>query len=195
MGMLYLLANGITTKIGFNNFTRIFNIETIHEKSILLVTPPSYDLDEPLGLACRAAGFSEDNILIYADRNHLNKTFDYIYVTEGNTFEILGYIRAEQLINYIRDSVLLNETHYIGASAGAMIAGTDVALAMDFDRNINEVQDFKSLHLFNGTVIPHYSPSELKRYINNSEMENLRRYQKIYSVKDGKMLILPSRSL
>ena len=55
---------------------------------------------------------------------------DFVYVTEGNTFEVLNYMRQRQIIEFIREGFSTSSNLvYIGSSAGAMIAGTDIMLA------------------------------------------------------------------
>ena len=61
--------------------------------------------------------------------------FEYYYVTAGNTFEILKEIRIKKLAGLIKRSMLENNATNIGSSAGAMIAGIDIRLALDFDRD------------------------------------------------------------
>ncbi|MFR5485138.1 MAG: Type 1 glutamine amidotransferase-like domain-containing protein [Blautia massiliensis (ex Durand et al. 2017)] len=85
--------------------------------------------------------------------------------------------------------MLENNATYIGSSAGAMLAGIDVCLALDFDRDTEDLDDYRALSLFNGTVIPHYSKADLRRYIKNTDSDVLAGYDKIYSVNDNEALI------
>ena len=89
----------------------------------------------------------------------------------------------------IKRSMLENNATYIGSSAGAMIAGIDVRLALDFDRDTENLDDYRALSLFNGTVIPHYSKADLRRYIKNTDSDVLAGYDIIYSVNDNEILI------
>lgn len=68
-------------------------------------------------------------------------------------------------MKFIQQQMKRTDCTYIGSSAGAMIAGTDIYLAEDFDENIVGLTDLKALGLFDGSVIPHYSRRDLKRYI------------------------------
>lgn len=67
-------------------------------------------------------------------------------------------------MKFIQQQMKRTDCTYIGSSAGAMIAGTDIYLAEDFDENIVGLTDLKALGLFDGSVIPHYSRRDLKRY-------------------------------
>lgn len=78
---------------------------------------------------------------------------------------------------------------YIGCSAGAAIAGVSIEEIKDFDRNFVGMLDFEGLNLFDGIIIPHYTMSELKRYISNSPgIEE--KYNQILSVSNEKSLVL-----
>ncbi|MBW8383465.1 MAG: hypothetical protein K0M69_13215, partial [Youngiibacter sp.] len=56
--------------------------------------------------------------------------------------------------------------------------------------NTIPITDFSSLALFNGTVIPHYTKSELIRYIRNSDDVLIRKYGVIYSVANNRLLVI-----
>lgn len=49
---------------------------------------------------------------------------------------ILDYIKKNNLFDYIRNSCRSEDVIYIGASAGAMIAGQDIRLALEFDKTL-----------------------------------------------------------
>ena len=80
-------------------------------------------------------------------------------------------------MKFIQQQMKRTDCTYIGSSAGAMIAGTDIYLAEDFDENIVGLTDLKALGLFDGSVIPHYSRRDLKRYIKKFESERYRALQ------------------
>ena len=114
---------------------------------------------------------------------------DYIYVTEGNVYQVLDYMRKNGLLRFIQQQMKRTDCTYIGSSAGAMIAGTDIYLAEDFDENIVGLTDLRALGLFDGSIIPHYSRQDLIRYINNSKQEDIRHYSELYSVDDNEALV------
>lgn len=47
-----------------------------------------------------------------------------------------------------------------------------------------------ALGLFDGTIIPHYTSQELKKYISNTEEHILSRYSVIYSVSNKEIIVL-----
>ena len=132
--------------------------------------------------ACVNLGFKKENVILSGQQKSNVELLDvdYVYVTEGNTFEILLMLRERGLDSIIEEAVKKGAT-YIGSSAGAMIAGTDVEEALNFDRNYVGLSDFKGLCLFDGIVIPHYTKEELKRYVHNSPGIE-KRYKRILSV-------------
>ena len=73
-----------------------------------------------------------------------------------------------------------------------MIAGKDITLAADFDINDVNLKDLKALNLFKGTVIPQYKKSDLKKYLQNTDKSILEKYEKIYRVPNGKILVIES---
>ena len=56
-------------------------------------------------------------------------------------------------MKFIQQQMKRTDCTYIGSSAGAMIAGTDIYLAEDFDENIVGLTDLKALGLFDGSDI------------------------------------------
>jgi len=101
----------------------------------------------------------------------------------------IDYMRKNGLLKFIQQQMKRTDCTYIGSSAGAMIAGTDIYLAEDFDENIVGLTDLKALGLFDGSVIPHYSRRDLKRYIKNSNQKDIGRYSELYSVDDNEALV------
>lgn len=160
-------------------------------KKILLVDIKKCRITEKLKDACISMGFEKSNIFATSESESEDfpDSFEYYYVTAGNTFEILKEIRIKKLAGLIRRSMLENNATYIGSSAGAMIAGIDVRLVLDFDRDTEDPDDYRALSLFNGTVIPHYSKADFRRYIKNTDAEVFAGYDKIYSVNDNEALI------
>ncbi|WP_409967515.1 Type 1 glutamine amidotransferase-like domain-containing protein [Bengtsoniella intestinalis] len=197
-GNLILTSQGLNTQEGAALIAKELDGEDLSSKSILLVLLnrcPPHSIQKVVVQACENMGFQRGNIF-YSDDLALPETVDYIYVTEGNTFSILHHLRRERstpkskaLIPYIRRNVA-NGATYIGASAGAMLAGVDIALALEFDKNCYTMTDFTALGLFQGSVIPHYTEEELGFFIANSTEEELAGYEQLYSVANDEVLRL-----
>lgn len=184
---LILTANGLNTSVGRKVINRALAGRNLVNKKIFLISVPEYRIEELLVDACVQLGFLRENIILSGE-GRLNEDVDYVYVSEGNTFVILDYIRKHGLVAYIQEWVR-NGTVYIGASAGAMIAGDEIRLAEDFDSNTVGMRNYDALKLFDGAIIPHYSPADLKRYVAASDRQLIKRYKKIYSVDNGEALI------
>lgn len=192
MGKLILLADGLNTVAGFKLLKKALKKENLQNRTIYLFYEPYDFVAQRLKESCIKLGFQEENIFLSAEPGADQKILsaDYVYVTAGNTFEIMEILKERKLIPKIQTAVRKKGASYIGASAGAMIAGIDIALAKDFDRNYVQLQDFEALGLLDGTVIPHYTATELKNYIKNSEPSSFDKYSKIYSVDNGEILVL-----
>ena len=192
MGKIILTSQGLCTQMGDRLIHRaIPDMGDRENKKILLVDLRKYRITEKLKDACISMGFEKSNIFVTseAEAGDFSDFFEYYYVTAGNTFEILKEIKIKKLAGLIKRSMLENNATYIGSSAGAMIDGIDVRLALDFDRDTEDLDDYRVLSLFNGTVIPHYSKADHRRYIKNTDSEVFAGYDKIYSVNDNEALI------
>lgn len=112
-----------------------------------------------------------------------------MYVTAGNTFEILQYMRQKGLCQVITQ--IAEKGTYVGASAGAIIAGTDVRLAAHFDENRIGMpeEEQQGLGLFEGTIIPHQTFREHGCYLRSLKDEERARYQRICYVADDEGLM------
>lgn len=165
----------------------------LHRKSIFLVSYPEYGVDEQIVENCKnILGFSEENIYLSANGQPKEIVPDYVYVTAGNTFEILKYMRETELISYIKKifSEKTCSTTYIGASAGAMLAGIDIRLAEDFDHNFAGITDYTAIGLFNGTILPHMSETKFEEYVEHIKDNRLGRYNDLYHVGNYEVLVI-----
>ena len=185
MGRLILNSKGLNTPIGCSQILEKIKHENLFNKKMFLVSFTTYGVDELIVRNCvEILGFQRKNLYLSADGIPKDVIPDYVFVTEGNTFEVLDYMRKQFLIEYIRELVREKGTTYIGSSAGAMIAGSDIMLARDFDSNFVRMIDFTGLNLFDGTILPHYTPENFKIYMENIEPHILNRYEKILSVSN-----------
>lgn len=189
---LIFTSRGLTSRVGRCLISKALKTENLKGKDIFVVSFPGYHVDSILREECTELGFE-------AGRIHLSKDYEggrqmpsrtsYFYVTEGNTFEIWEYMKVNGFDRYISEQIQDGGT-YIGCSAGAMIGGEDIILAQDFDRNFVELEDYKTLGLFEGTIIPHYSYKQLQMYQKNTSKEVLDKYKKIYSVDEHEVLCM-----
>ena len=163
---------------------------------MFIVSYPPYGVDDIIvNNAVKIMGFQKKNLYLSADGVPKGIIPDYVYVTEGNTFEVLKYMRDNLFIDYIKVLMKNENSTYIGSSAGAIIAGTDIMLARDFDSNFVGMIDFTALELFDGTIIPHYEPENLQMYIQNTERHILNRYSKVLSVSNDDVVVIIDREV
>jgi len=191
MGRIILNSIGLQSKEGCKQIYETIQEEKLAEKTMFLVSYTPYGVDELVVNNCvEILGFKRENLYLSANGIPKDVIPDFIWVTEGNTFEVLKYMRDNALVDYIKALMKKGNTTYIGSSAGAAIAGSDIMLCKDFDGNSVGMIDFTALGLFEGTIIPHYEPEYLENYIKNTEEHIIRRYKKIYSVSDEEVLVM-----
>lgn len=174
MGKLILNSNGINTKTGaltIKNAIHMNGLRAPSRSSIFVVAYPDYGLDKLImHNLTDIIGFNKNNVFFSSAGINTNTIPDYIYVTEGNTFEILWYMQQSCLIDYIKEVMKKRDSIvYIGSSAGAIIAGNDILIAKDFENNPVGRMDFASLGLFNGVIIPHCGQDEFAAYCSNND--------------------------
>ncbi len=187
---LILTSYGLTTKIGRALIGAELSKDQLQDKRIFLFHEPHYSIEPMLMEACLNMGFRRENILFSGQQKCIADILscDYLYCTEGNTFEVMSLMREHGL-----DQVFVEAFHrgavYIGASAGAIIAGTSVEEAGSFDRNFVRMYDFKGLGLYEGVVIPHCTEEGLNAYI-DGHPGILEKYKNVYSVANDGILVL-----
>lgn len=160
----------------------------LKDKKIFVVSFPENGLEKSILDNCITIGFDKENILFSID-GIPDEEVSFIYVAEGNTFEMLDYMRKENLCNYIIDKCKAG-TVYIGSSAGAIIAGADIRIALEFDSNYMRMRDFTGLMLFDGAVLPHFTYEQMQRYLDATAYDFKNEYSIIYNVDNDNYLKL-----
>lgn len=201
MGYKRILLNskGLNTKTGCKQIKeKLQELDglDLSSKTIYVVSFPAYEVDEIILENCiLEMGFKRENIR-FSEWKMPDYSFapDFVYVTEGNTFEILDYMRKLGICEYIKHLVAKEHASvYIGSSAGAAIAGSDILLARDFDSNFVGMIDYTALGLFDGAIIPHYTKESLRQYLCCAEKHILERYPIIHSVSNEEVLVLDTK--
>ncbi len=194
MNRLFLNSVGLNTKDGAKQIKHSMEVQGVtdlSEQKIFVVSYTPYGADDFIVKNCiEILGFQPQNIFLSKD-GIPKADINYVYVTEGNVFQVLNYMRENELVDYIQKLILnKGQTDYIGSSAGAMIAGKDIYFGLDFDKNNVGMTDFKALNLFDGTIIPHYEKENLEMYKSNTEEEILNSYENIYCVSNEAVFVL-----
>lgn len=167
-----LTAKGLNTKLGESLIgSALSNLHRpVEEDTILLIVPDDYPnaIKECIKEACKSIGFVEKNIYFSYDEGvRSDFVASCVYISEGNTHEVLDYIRKNGLVERVLEC-LENGGMYIGSSAGAMIAGRSISLAKDFDSNYIGMVDFCGLGLLEDIeVVPHYTYEQLQNYVSS----------------------------
>lgn len=86
------------------------------------------------------------------------KKFGGICIGGGNTFALLSEVKDSDFDKILKYA-LSEEIVIYGISAGAVIFGRDISIALEAgDQNLNNLKDFSSLDVLGGkNVWPHYS--------------------------------------
>lgn len=96
--------------------------DDISKKSMFIVSYPPYGVDDIIvNNAVKIMEFQKENLYLSAEGVPKGIIPDYVYVTEGNTFEVLKYMRDNLFIDYIKVLMKNENSTYIGSSAGAII--------------------------------------------------------------------------
>ncbi len=87
------------------------------------------------------------------------KDGDVMYVCGGNTFYLLDRIRKtsfdKTIKKFINDGKL-----YLGVSAGSIIVGPDISIALPYDENDVKMIDFSGLKIIDRIIHAHYLQAE-----------------------------------
>ena len=185
-----LLSNGLNTEDGFKLIRKQLKKTDLAAKKIYLFYEPYYSIEGILISRCEKLGFKSKNIILSSEAGSEKQleTVDMIYIGEGNTFEILKLLQDRKLIEPIRKAISKGAA-YIGASAGAMIAGKDILCAVDFEENEVDLPNLRGLCLIDAAIIPHYSKKQLGEYVKKMTPEIAKSYQRIYAIKNGGILV------
>lgn len=188
---LFLLSTALDGPLGTQFLKKHIPEKEVSGKKILVISVPWENTDRVYLNNCLEWGFEEENIVLSEVYDpQMGAEFDYVYVTAGNTFEILQYMRQKGLCQVITQ--IAEKGTYVGASAGAIIAGTDIHLAADFDENRigMPVEEQQGLELFEGTIIPHQTFTEHRYYLESKSYQVRDSYKKIYYVADNEGMML-----
>lgn len=131
-------------------------------------------------------GILKKNIIEYKigqSKLDLSK-FDIMYMMGGNTFYLLDIIRESKFDIQIK-KFLDNDKIYIGSSAGSIILGNSIDVALGYDENNVNMVDFTGLKIIDGLVIPHCNRKT--EFVNKLKSENR---DKLYLLYDGDGIVI-----
>jgi dipeptidase E len=86
---------------------------------------------------------------------------DVVAIPGGNTFDLLHTLNEAGLLSVLHDHLARSGSVY-GGSAGAVLAGADIGIALVADPNDVGLEDTTGLDLLHGLdVLPHYTDDQL----------------------------------
>ena len=169
------------------------------EISITFIPSSCYDADVYFQNFIKRFGefgiskFLELPVDIHVDNVMMNEAFnsDIIYLSGGNTYYFLKYLRANKYLQKLKTFVK-NGGILAGLSAGAILMTHNISMAgvpsFDCDDNDEGVTNLKSLNLVNFEFFPHFRKS--KRY-HDFFMDYSRDNERpIYASNDGSGVIV-----
>ena len=167
----------------------------ISEYSIGLISQKKHMIDEILIQSALRIGFgSAISISSMGDMKNITYPIDFWYISGGNTFELMDFIRKTGLDKIIKST---HTKVVIGSSAGAVILSSSIFIASEFDENTVGMTDMCGLNLIPcwgekpTTIIPHYTNQELKRWKRHTEKEVLDEFE-IINVSNNQFLLIDS---
>ena len=120
---------------------------------------------------------------------------DIIFVAGGNTFYLLQETRKSQFDEIVTEFVNKG-IPYIGSSAGTLLAGPSVELALDIDdqNEATDLNSYEALSLVDFVVMPHCDDKDFKDKID----KNLQKYKKykykIIKISDNQAVVIKENS-
>lgn len=198
---LILNSKGLNTISGRKQIKKALEGEWLDDKSIFAIIPSEYEKEEVLKEACLELGFRDNHIFFSKDFEgmsfHQITGTDYVYVSEGNTFFILDYMRQinadgsqNEFVQYVQRLMWDEGATYIGSSAGALIATETIEPAGILgDSNFVRMNRFGAIGLIKGTIIPHYTKEQYDEYYESLSEYDIKRYKRIQYVSNDEVLI------
>ncbi len=195
---LILTSRGLNQSLGTKIIKQALELEGLKASSIFAGILSDYEKDKEVMAACKLLGFSEENI--YLASRYEGKSMkefpnvDYVYVTEGNTFEVMDWMRKNSFDVYVKKMVKQGAV-FIGASAGAILASSYFEMVKYIDSNYLRMTDFTGLGLMPDTDIirPHYTKEQLQLFIEDFLGDDVHQYSHIYACANNEALIMDCR--
>jgi dipeptidase E len=127
------------------------------------IPPRQYDVAE-LWLRRALAPYDVPKVELWADlgdhdADELDPD-DLVFVIGGNTFDLLHHLQTRDALDLARTHVARGGAYY-GGSAGAVLAGADIAVAAFADPNDAGVTDTSALRLIGAAIVrPHHTTDD-----------------------------------
>lgn len=194
MNDLILTSKGLNTRLGRHLYKAALSqmgYSDLSRMTIGLISHPCYEIEEILMAACVEIGFSEKHVFILTGKEKVYRKYDLVYVGEGNTFLTAEYMHSNGLFDFVK-KLVQDGAIYLGASCGACLSGSSLELIQDFDTPVLSAKNiFQGLDLLKNTaVIPHYTCTQIRRYMEETELLRLVSYEEIINIANDEVLII-----
>lgn len=191
---LFLTSTGLENIDISRHFETSFLPKEPKDLSFLVVSiqeseQDSFYLDKTLKEIKNTGAQDIDVFKLGNEKFTANKEYDVIFVCGGNTFDYLDRARKTGLDKFIIDFAKKENSTYIGASAGSILAGPDIEIAgwgSEGDENNINLQNLEGLRLTEFIIYPHYK-KELKSELDEFK---LRTGHQIIELEDNQAVIL-----
>lgn len=192
MNML-LTSNGLTS-LRLVNFIRDFRCKN-DSKTVTIITVNPFLLKHKFRLLVTRlsfmfAGFSLFNIYHHDLAREIVPviTPDLLFVSGGNSFELLHYARITNLKSYLFEFFKNEHGLYVGSSAGSILLASSLLIASQInpDTDHRGLSSYAGLNFTSVTIFPHYHP----RFEN--QIKSFEKYMnpRIVRLKDGQGLYI-----
>lgn len=132
-------------------------------------------------------GIKKENIKEYKMDYEIDLSlYDMIYMIGGNTFYLLKKIMETKFDMKLKEAIN-NGIIYVGSSAGSIILGNTIELALPYDKNEVNLTDFTGLKIVDGIIVPH---ANRKQDFIAQKREQYK--DKIYAISDEHGIIYDS---
>lgn len=198
MTKLLLTSAGLINQNIIKNFLQLLN-KPIYQAKIIFI-PTAARSSEELKYVNKSKkklvdlGIIKKNIKTINLNTPINfndvKNYDACYVCGGNTFYLLKKIRETNFDKIIKEFINDNKL-YVGVSAGSILAGPNIDIAIPFDKNDIDLKNLTGLNLTKIIVSPHYCKKE-KIIIDNFKKKS--KY-KIIPLTDNQALLINNKEV
>lgn len=113
---------------------------------------------------------------------------DVVYVAGGNTFYLLNQLRRSGFGEML-DKFVENGGKYVGASAGALVAGPDIEIAATADELVPDLESTRGLGWVDIVPMPHYGMSSRTKSIDNAVNQYKSKYKVVPITDDQAILV------
>ena len=113
---------------------------------------------------------------------------DVVYVAGGNTFYLLNQLRRSSFDKML-DKFVEDGGMYVGASAGALVAGPDIEAAAMSDELVPDLESTRGLGRVDIVPMPHYDMSSRTASIDSAVNQYKDKY-KIVSITDDQAIVV-----